>query len=74
MKSVEEIISYLEREIEILKNMVVNTEFDDDKILDHKVFMRSSLICSYMDQIKLLNDLKKLIMDGEKKWNYLDFL
>ena len=63
MKTVEEIIEYLEKEIEILKKMIVDTEFDDDKILKQKIFMRSSLIASYMDQIELLQDLKKSIID-----------
>ena len=61
MKTVEEIIEYLEKEIEILKKMIVDTEFDDDEILKRKIFMRSSLIASYMDQIELLQDLKNLL-------------
>lgn len=65
MKTNEEIINFLEKEIQTLKRMILNVANDDDELLNEKVYMSSSLICSYGEQIKLLEGIKNFMKDGE---------
>ena len=63
MKNINDVVVFIEKEIETLKGMIVKVDGDDDELLDDKVSMRSSLICSFGEQITLLECIKNFIKD-----------
>ena len=63
MKNVNDVIAFVEKEVETLKRKIIKVNHDEDEFLDSKVFMRSSLIFSYGEQIVLLEGIKNFIKD-----------
>ena len=57
MKTVNDVITIMESEIDFLKRLIINVKNDDDEILNSEIHMKSSLISSYGQQITLLEEI-----------------
>ena len=57
MKTVNDVITIMESEIDFLKRLIINVKNDDDELLKSEIALKSSLISSYGQQITLLKEI-----------------
>ena len=57
MKTVNDVITIMESEIDFLKRLIINVKNDDDELLKSEIALKSSLISSYGQQITLLEEI-----------------
>ena len=67
MKNVNDVITIMENEIEILKRLIKRICVDNDELLNSKVSIKSCLISSYGEQISVLTRIINFIKGDVEK-------